>query len=362
MRNKQIKSIISAVMFTFAMMIAGVGAANAGQPSIDKTTIIITALATWESDIPVDKMKFGWRPQMDFRVNGPIANGSRLSVELSTPDGKPWVSFDCNTESLSEGEVFKVSGCGGRDSVPDEKMALAIGLYGLKINLKNELQGTNHTLFTGKFKVGNVNLSEKTGKEKDYKWYVDYDWALPIAEVFADSKEQSYGGVIEREAQPLVASFWYRGNPPTVAYLFYKGQQIADTETTEGGVAWQEYGLNMFDMTPFLWTKKTYKFTRVLVRNKTDPRSLVDPFFMEKNPGEYEVKVLSKGKLVRAVKFTAGQNGKIIDPGISQQNALGTDRITLFATVSGDDGGNQSDLQAWKSTAFFEGPLKGFGQ
>src|SRR5215213_736292 len=196
MKNKQIKSIISAIMFTFALLIGGVAAAQAGEPSIDKTTIIISALATWESDVPVDKMKFGWRPQMDFRVNGPISNGSRLAVDLSTPDGKPWVSFDCKTESLSEGEVFKVSGCGGRDSVPDEKMGLAVGLYGLKINLKNELKGTNQTLFTGKFKVGNVNLG--TVKEKDYKWYVDYDWALPIAEIFADSKEQTSGGVVER--------------------------------------------------------------------------------------------------------------------------------------------------------------------
>ena len=360
MRNKQIKSIISAIIFTFAVIITGVGAVKAGESTIDKTTVIITALATWESNVTADKMKFGWRPQMDFRVNGPISNGSRLSVDLSTPDGKPWVSFDCKTESLGEGETLKVSGCGGRDSVPDEKMALAVGVYGLKINLKNELQGTNQTLFTGKFKVGNVNLG--TVKEKDYKWYVDYDWALPIAEIFADSKQQSSGGVVEREAQPLVASFWYRGNPPTVAYLFHNGQQIADTETTAGGTAWQEYGLNMFDMTPFLWTKKTYTFRRVLVRNKTNPRSLVDPFFVEKNPGEYEVKVLSKGKLIRATKFTVGKDGKIVDSGITRQNALGTDRITLFATVTGDNDGKQPDILAWKSAAFFEGPLKGFGE
>jgi hypothetical protein len=357
MQNIQIKSIISAIMFIFTAMLAGANASSAA--AIDKTSIIIYANTTWDYNRKADQM--GWLPQMDFRINGPIANGSRAYVEMTTPDGKPWVSFECQTDSIGAGESFKVKGCGWRD-IPNEKFTGTLGTYGVKIRLGNELKGTNDPLFAGKFKVGKAFSGAVATDKDNYTWYVDYDWALPVAEVYADTKELMNGLMVEKEAQELVVSFWYRGDQPTHAYLFYNGNEIGNTETNEGGTVAREYGFNLSSLMPFQWTKKNYTFTRVFVKNTGDPSSRIDPFFMEKNPGEYEVKVLSKGKLVRATKFTVGKDGKIVDTGISRQNQLGTDRITLFATVSGDESGKQPDLQAWKSTAFFEGALKGFGQ
>jgi hypothetical protein len=348
--------------FLFLIMaIVGVavfsGAASAA--TFDKTSLIIDVNNTFDYNRKTDQL--GWLPQLDFRINGPIASGSRIYVEMTTPDGKPWLAFDCEADSTPAGESFKVSAC-GRSEAPKNKFTGVVGVYGIKIRLGNELKGTNEALFAGKFKVGKAFTGAVATDKDNYSWYVDYDWALPIAEVFADTTEQMYGQTVEREAQPLRVSFWFRGDPATYAYLFYNGQEIANTETTAGGGTWNEYGFYLYSLMPFSWTKKHYTFTRVLVKNKRDPRSLIDPFFMEKNPGEYEVKVLSKGKLVRTTKFTVGKDGKIVDTGITAQNALGTDRVTLFANVTGDEGGKSPDLQAWKSTAFFEGPLKGFGQ
>jgi hypothetical protein len=99
----------------------------------------------------------------------------------------------------------------------------------------------------------------------------------------------------------------------------------------------------------------------VLVSNREKNGAHSDAFRLDKNPGEYEVKVLRKGKLVRTVKFSVGPDGKIVDPGVSQQNSLGTQRITIFASVTGDEDGRKPDLTAWKTGAFFGEPLKGFG-
>jgi hypothetical protein len=281
---------------------------------------------------------------------------------MATPDGRPWVAFDCKTSAVEEGETLKIENC-GQGVLKPERQSMAVGQYGFKINLKNELQGANQTLFAGKFKADKVFYGESYGN-KEYRWYVDYDWALPIAEIFPDAFERMYGQVSEKEAKPLMVSFWFRGRgEDTVAYLFYKGKQIGNTETTTNGVANGEQGVTLFDKqeVPYSWVKNRYKFTHVLVSNSGKTDNDPDAFRMDRNPGEYEVKVLLKGKLVRALKFAVGADGKFMDNGVSRQNELGTTRMTVYTTVIGDEEGRQPDLEAWKTTAFFGGPLKGFG-
>lgn len=363
MQNKQTKSIISAIILAFSVMIAGVAAAKASPPTIDKTTIIIRANTTFISDSNIDGgvAKYGWLPQLDFRVNGPVPSGSQLSFEMTTPDGKSWVSFDCETSAVKEGESLKVEHC-GRD-LPHEKFTGVLGVYGLKINLKNELQGTGQTLFNGKFKVGKAFNGAVPQDKDNYKWYVDYDWALPIAEVYSRELVDYVGDV--EEASPLVATFWFRGDPGSsevVAYLFRNGAEISNTQDSSKGTSNGEQGVTLFERTPFSWTKKQFTFFNALVYNRTNPNAFPDAFRLDKNPGEYEIKVLRKGKLVRAAKFSVGSDGKIADNGISRQNELGTRRTTVFAVVTGDEDGRQPDMQAWKTNAFFGSPLKGFGQ
>jgi hypothetical protein len=346
------------VLLILAIVAAAVFSGAASAASVDKTTVIVRADTTFDYK---DLNKKGWRPQVDFRVHGPIAKGSQISIAMTAPDGKPWIEFNCQTKGTEAGEALFVDAC-GRGEVPVEKISAALGVYGLKIELKNELKGTNETLLTGKFKVGKAFDGASEVENDAWVWYVDYDWALPIAEVFADTHEMLYGTTVEKDAQPLNVSFWFRGYPKnTVGYLFYNGKQIANTENPSGGGISNEQGVTLFSHAPFAWTKQVFGFTNVYVKNTKDPNSLVDPFFMEKNPGQYEVKVLYNKKLARTVKFTVGKDGKIVDTGISSQNALGTNRITLFANTTGDDDGKKPDFQAWKSTAFFEGPLKGFG-
>ena len=364
MKNKIITFINSAIMTALLLTIAGYREVYAAQPTIDKTTILVEPQTNTTFNPATSTLTYGWLPWISFNVNGPVPSGSLISVEMSKADGKSWVAFDCETDGVAEGEVLKINRCGA-NKFESDRMSTAVGQYGFKINIKNELEGLNQTLFSGKLKANKAFYKKDYYNKDGYEWYIDYDWALPIAEVFPDATERSVGGIVEKEAKPLMVSFWFRGAADnTVAYLFYNGNQIASTETTAEGGSWQERQATLLDIRafPFSWVKNRYHFTHVLVSNSEKPDRHTDDFRMYKSPGEYEVKVLRKGKLVRTAKFTVGADGKIVDNGVTKQNALGTGRMTIFANVLGDEEGRQPDLAAWKSTAYFEGPLKGLGQ
>jgi hypothetical protein len=355
-----IKILIVLSLLVIPFTLVSTSPAQAVAPTIDKTTIIVRANNTFYLHKPTNTTKRGWMPEMDYRINGPLASGSQLSVEMTTPDGKPWVAFDCQTSAVKAGETLKIEGSGR--GLAAEKLSTATGLYGLKINLKNELQGTNQTVFTGRFKVGKFFQGEVTRDKDDYRWYVDYDWSLPMAEIYSRELVDNVGNV--EQTSPLVATFWFRGDvgSEAVAYLIYNGQEISNTQESGKGTSLREQGISLFERFPFAWSKKMFLFTNTLVYNRENPNNHPNAFRMDKNPGEYEVKVLRKGKLVRAAKFSVGADGKIADNGISLHNELGTRRMTVLATVTGDEDGVKGNLDAWRTEAFYGNPLRGFGQ
>jgi hypothetical protein len=360
MNLRQTGVLLTAILLAIAFALAGTGSARAAVPTIDKTTVIVRANNTFFLHKSTNTTKRGWVPELDYRVNGPLASGSLFSVEMTTPDGKPWVSFDCQAGEVKEGESLKIEGC-GRD-LPAEKLSAATGLYGLKITLKNELQGTNQTILAGKFKVGKFFQSEVTKDKDDYRWYVDYDWSLPLAEIYSRDQADNVGNT--EEASPLVASFWFRGDvgSEAVAYLFYNGREISNTQDSSKGTSLREQGISLYDQFPFAYSKRLFFFTNTFVYNHEEPDNHPNAFRMDKNPGEYEVKVLRKGKLVRAMKFTVSADGRIVDNGITRQNELGTRRMTALAAVTGDEDGVKADLEAWRTAAFYFNPLTGIRQ
>ncbi len=359
MIRKPINLNILIIQLTMTLTLVAVSSARAAESTVDKTTVIVRTNNTYYLNKSTNTMKRGWVPEIDYRINGPLASGSQLAVEMTTPDGKPWVSFDCKTGAVKEGETLKVEGCGR--GLPGERLSAAVGLYGLKITLKNELQGTNQTLFTGKFKVGKFFKGEVTKDKEDYRWYADYDWSLPIAEIYSRESVDNVGNV--ELTSPLVASFWFRGevNSEAVAYLFYNGKEISNTQESGKGTSFREQGISLFDQFPFAYSKILFFFTNALVYNREKPDNHPNAFRLDKNPGDYEVKVLRKGKLVRAVKFAVGTDGKIVDNGITRQNELGTRRMTVLATITGDEDGVKADLDAWRTGAFYSNPLRNFG-
>lgn len=308
------------------------------QPTIAKDSIVLT---TQRGRDVGGYEKPGWVPAIEYRVNGPIASGSKLSVEF-TLAGKPWVSFDCETNETEKGRSWHVR-CGG-DDIPAGKQMTYAGPVAFTIHLRNELQGTNTALFNGTAKVVLIPASDPKIDNRD--WYVDEDWRIPIGYVFW-AKDESHGN-----QTTLHVGFWVRGNAPEVeAHLFYQGKDLAKCSRAGNGAA---------DWNPTLprWGFINCDFLGVYPTPPAEDEGYDPKFGVNNNPGDYEVKVLLVGHLARSIKFKEGSSGNF-DNGIATANKLGTDRVIVPVQVMGDSSGPWN-RNAWKTEAFYGNPLTGF--
>ena len=311
---------------------------NDGQPRIEKDTVLLT---TQRGRDVGGYEAHGWVPAIEYRGTGSIASGSRLSVDF-TLAGKPWVSFDCTPERETEDAPTWSATCGG-DSIPGGKQATYAGPVAFTIRLRNELQGTNVTLFNGTAKVVMVPGTKGLGNEE---WYVDEDWRIPFGYVFWE-KDSGHGG-----DEFLHVAFWVRGNTPEVeAHLFYQGKDIAKFSKAGNGAA---------DWNPNLhrWGLIDGEFLGVYPNAPGGDEGYAPRFGVRNNPGDYEVKVLLLGHLARSIKFKVSANGNV-EGGVDSANTLGTNRVVVPVQVLGDSNGTW-DRNAWKTEAFYGNPLAGF--
>lgn len=315
-----------------------------------------------------DQDTWSWTPRIAYRVVGPISAGSQLSVEFTLPSGKPWIKLDCNTNETKDGYWWQTE-CGmNSNDVKDEQATIETGLAGIKILLKNELEGSNKTLFTGKFKVDkfHVGVVDLPKFKNNFSYYVNYDWAMPFGYVYGYDGMDIRAGYRPSDTEARLSfATWFKGDPKNidygkyVAYLYYKGQLVADSAGGDNkygdtaclvtNAAYHEsantYCLRKFVVNAIVWDKQ--------------PESHPRDFKMYENPGEYEIKILQNGKLARTAKFTMGSNYQIVDTGIGPKNNLGTGRIVVPVQIIGDQDGPW-DRNAYKTDAFFGNPLSGF--
>jgi hypothetical protein len=362
MIKKFLSSINLFIFLAGLIFTASAAARDATAATMDKTSIHVYARRRTGTYEEIEKRGYaiwGWTPQMDFRVNGPISEGGQLVIEFAKPDGKAWLKFNCDTEAVGANAWWQVKNCG--QDLPEEQLAREVGVYDLKISLKDELAGKGETLFAGKIKIGKFFAGgvDPNGKQH-FGYYVDYDWRLPIGQVYTREPDEGY----EEEFAPLAISLWFRGDVQgeVSAHLFYKGKEISNTKDSSKGTWLGETTISSFDDSKFNWKQQKFIFTNTLVYNNENPDNHPDAFRLDKNPGEYEVKALRKGALARVLKFSVGANGKITDNGIAQQNALGNRRMIVPVQVLGDEEGAKPDLEMLKTSGFFGTPLKGFAQ
>ena len=333
------------------------------QPTIAKDSVQVNAFTfnVYQKNYNV----WSWVPRMDFRVNGPIASGSQLYVQFSLPNGKPWVKFDCATEETAKDRWWKTS-CGGRD-IPENKGSLATGPVSFAIKMRNELAGSDTTLFKGKALVQKALSNEHGPKAaKKFVYFVNHDWNLPIGYVYLtpdDLKGWDRPG--------LNVAFWVRGDPYNFKpHLFHQGKEIGkkSLDGLEVGRASCESDVDnnpthyVADNIPqkAKWARVRCTFPNVKGWDKSgDTYGLFGPpHQLSANPGQYELKVLRNNRLARSVKFTVRPDGKF-DNGIAAANKLGSERVIVPVEVLGDQDGKW-DRTAWKTQAFYGNPLSGF--
>ncbi|HEY0170114.1 MAG TPA: hypothetical protein VGB98_03605 [Pyrinomonadaceae bacterium] len=335
-----------------------------GGPTIAKDSVQLTAFTFNSYKGNFDT--WSWAPLITYSVNGPIPSGGQLYVEYTVP-GSPAVKFDCATEEMPADRWWKTT-CGGRDGVPEEKATTYTGPFNFAIKLRNELAGTDTTVFTGKAKVGKVHSNEiKTGKfANHFVYYVDHDWNLPIGYVYYTPDD------LNGWKRPMLnVTFWVRGEAYKLdPHLFYKGAEVGRImyEGTQVGKPSCESDVDN-NTTHFVdekdapqkakWARVRCTFNNVRAWDTSDAGwGFGPPHLMDKNPGEYEMKVLWNNKLARSVKFTVPAGGKL-DTGLAASNKLGSDRLIVPVAVLGDQDGAW-DKAAWKTEAFYGNPLNGF--
>ncbi len=360
--------ITKQVSLTFSLVVLLLFVTNTAaqdQPAIVKDSVQVTAftLSSYKGDFKT----FSWVPRLQLRVNGPIASGSQIAAEFSTPAG-PWVKFDCKIEETPAGR-WRETECGGRDGIPEEKGSLYTGPVNFTIKVRNELMGGETTLFTGKMKVAKVHSNE-TGPNyvNHFVFYVDHDWNLPIGYVFYERDDIS-----EWKRPGFSFAFWQRGeyNASYEPHLFHDGKEVGKLfsdgdEVGKAGCGTTEVENNTTQSTTpggqFVWYRWKCNFPNVKAWNKTgeENKTMFGPLYMmSENPGDYEIKILYKGHLVRSIKFAVDAEGKLVDNGIAKSNKLGNSRIIVPVQVLGDSDGVW-DKMAWKTDAFYGNPLTGF--
>jgi hypothetical protein len=332
--------------------------ASAAGPTLLKRTVAISTrrfLRYWPNPRAAEPQynTWSWTPRVSFQILGPVAGGSQLVFEASMPDGKPWMSFNLPTQEAGDDELVTIKGPDMDESELEKKAITQVGLFPFKITLKNALAGTNDTIFSGKFKVATYMPDQAIPEYKAKKeFYVVQDWRLPVGFIWYDP---SY----DENVPALGVQMWFRGTRSGTkmqGVLFYKGQQVADVMANNE----DEISTGVGDPEG-RWGLWTFQFARVRGYNN-DPSSASrysEMFFLDKNPGDYEIKVLREQKLARSATFSVGADGRIVDNGIAKQNQLGGIRMVLPLKILGDQD-VKYDALSWKTDTLYGNQLNGF--
>ncbi|MBC7898611.1 MAG: hypothetical protein H7070_01035 [Saprospiraceae bacterium] len=279
-------------------------------------------------------------------------------VEYFNSDGSLWFSETIEGEMPGDNRVvpFK-TGRGYVDKMWESKSTAATGIYGIKIT--NTKSGK--MIFQGKFKVGKFPREYKGKNEVEF--YVDHDWILPIGTV--SFHHSNFSGQDIGFNFPVEVSMWFKKNPGSdhqlEARLFYKGQQIAVTKRLEGyedrasEVGNLSADLHHWKRLQFQWSSENVNVDNGGSYHKDNmPKS----FFVDRNPGEYTVKVYDKAVQVREAKFTVGTDGRIVDGGYQKPGYLAYYKVIIPVTVIGTS--EKWNAAAWKTEAFYGNPMAGF--
>lgn len=331
-------------------------------PTLLKRTINVSVkryLRYWKNPAASEPVydTYSWVPLINFDVLGAIPAGGQLYADFETADGKPWISYKMLTHELEDDVLENVR---IEDTMSDaeleKKAIITEGVYPFRIRLKGA--GADRVLFSGKYRVGTYPLDQKIPEYKGKKdFYFDFDWQIPYGYLWLNPQNGN-------QNMPSLASLMcFRGansNTKVEAVLFYNGREI-DKSGVNASDRIKQTMTSAADEASHRWTMWQFDFpkTRGFDLDQNSANNVSAYFFLDKNPGEYEIKVSRDGAPARSLKFTIGKDGKIVDNGVKDKNQIGGVRTIVPVTVIGAADGKWNPA-AWKTDALYANPLAGF--
>jgi hypothetical protein len=312
----------------------------AAEPTVDKLGIVFHL----KPHTP-DKKEWKWTPNLRMKISGPISSSSTISVEYTLPNGKPWNKVECeNVSQTNDDEYLTLNDCGYR--AEEAQSTNQTGVFGFTVKHTDALNNTNKVLFKGKFTVGRqlYNPSKQPDRNKQFYYYVDQDWRLPLA---------TAASVVGNLAENLHVETWIKG--PVVdasklnGYLFFNGKQVSETSASSSLQATPP------DTHAWEYRQLVFKFPAMTAKPVSGG---ISGWKLWENPGEYEVKVMRDNKIVRTFKVTIGSDGKPKETrAVPYTDGLRWHGVIVKSTVDGGDGTWRKD--AWKTEAYFHNPVSG---
>jgi hypothetical protein len=329
----------------------------AGSTMLLKRTIQITPkryLRYWKNPAAAEPVynTYSWVPIVQFDVLGPIAGGSKITTEIDLPDGKPWLKYDMTSPTLEDDVAETIKMADSSDDTLEKTAILSEGLFPFRIKIQSG--GSEAVLFAGKFRVGTYPLDQSIPEYKGKKdFYFDYDWHLPLSYIWLNPR-------MDEEVPNLATQVCLKGavdSAKVEAAIFYKGQQVAKQTSS---AAEQVKFSSAADESSHRWAIWEFNFATVRGFNhSSSANSYAVNFFLDKNPGDYEIRILRDGQPARSIKFSVGADGKITDNGFAASVKLGGVRLIMPAKVLGT-GDGQYNATAWQTDALFGNPPPGF--
>jgi hypothetical protein len=238
------------------------------------------------------------------------------------------------------------------DQLEKKAIITQSGLFPFRIKLKNAINGTDQLLFAGKYRVfpsaPNQAIPEFKGKKE---FVVDEDWRIPMAWLWLNPQNNETAPILNTQ-------MWFKASDSGdnyEAFLFYNGKQIANAKNQSA----EDTMYNASDEKATRYSLRTFYFATVRGFNKDQYNGYSSSFFLDKNPGEYEIKVLRNGELSRSFTFSVGKDGKVVDNGVAKNSKVGGTRWIIPAKILGTADG-KVNLAAWQTDAFYGNTLTGF--
>ncbi len=328
------------------------GNSHQDQPAVIKSSVQVTARTL--NFHGKNRNMWSWVPFFRFTLTRDRNSGDVHYVEYTIP-GSGSLRFDCEVTGYG-------LECGGR-AIPEDKGSIYTGSVPFAIKVRNELQGTDATLFTGKMKVAkactNPSCLPTAG---EWVYYVDHDWNLPIGYIW-----YTPNSVYEWDWPQFNAAFWARGNTDKIEpHLFYQGKEIG-LRDGEPDATCSVRVENMPTHTPHemvgraQWSRVDCSFGIYRWDKTNNGRGQPhtnELFKMARTPA------ITRSRFCGTTSWRARSSSRSAPTGRlttvwQSANKLNTPRVIVPVTIIGDQDG-QWDRTAWKTEAFYGNPLTGF--